>query len=60
VAPEIIKKYHGLSKTEAADLAVSLSTEIAEKIAPYTDGWYLITPFGRVGLMKEIIANIRG
>ena len=60
VAPEIIEKYHGLSKEEAAELAVSLSTDIAEKIAPYTDGWYLITPFGRVGLMKKIIAKIKG
>lgn len=59
VAPEIIEQYKGLSKAEAEDLAVSLSVKTAEDIAPYTDGYYLITPFGRVGLMKKIIEKIR-
>ena len=59
VAQEIIEQYHGLSKAEAEDLAVSISVRIAEDIAPYTDGYYLITPFGRVGLMKRIIEQIR-
>lgn len=60
VAPEIIERYRGLNKSEAEDLGVELSVKIARDIAPYTDGWYLITPFGRVSMMKRIIKGIRG
>lgn len=59
VDDEIIEQYHGLSKEEATELAVKLSVEIAHDIEPYVDGYYLITPFGRVSLMKRIIKEIR-
>jgi hypothetical protein len=34
---------------------VELSAEMAEKIAPYTDGLYFMTPFKRVALMERIL-----
>lgn len=48
----------GLERDEAEELAVSVSTAIAEEIAPYTDGLYLMTPFRRVALMERIILSI--
>ena len=36
-----------------------LSMEIARQIAPYVDGYYLITPFGRTGLVVRIMDTIR-
>ncbi len=49
----------GKSREECEELAVKISCEIADRIAPYADGFYLMTPFGRTGLMTGIIRHIR-
>ena len=48
-------RYEGMDRAEAEDLAVGLSVEMAQKIAPYTDGLYFMTPFKRVALMERIL-----
>lgn len=59
VSPDIIELYQDKSKEECSRLAVDISVRIAKEIAPYVDGFYLMTPFLRVGLMAEIIEGIR-
>ncbi len=71
VDPQIINMYKGkaygmddspkreLSKEECEDLAVTISVETAKNIAPYIDGYYLMTPFTRVKLMGRIMTEIR-
>lgn len=59
VCDEIIALYEGKEREEAEELAVRISVKIAEEIAPYTDGVYLMTPFRRVALMERIIEKIR-
>ncbi|WP_368490933.1 bifunctional homocysteine S-methyltransferase/methylenetetrahydrofolate reductase [Clostridium sp. BJN0013] len=59
VSKQIIKQYKDISKEEAAKLAVKISIDIAEKIYPYVDGYYLITPFKRIDIISEIIHNIK-
>ena len=58
VSDEIIRRYEGLGRDDAEALAVELSAEIAEQIAPYTDGLYLMTPFKRVALMERILESL--
>lgn len=58
VSKKIIEQYKDISKEEASKLAVKISTEIAKKIYPYVDGYYLITPFKRIDIISEIISNI--
>lgn len=60
VSPEIIARYEGLDRDAAEALALELSVEIAKDMAPFIDGYYLMTPFGRTSLMARIIAGIRG
>lgn len=55
VSDEIIARYEGLERDEAEALAVSLSVEIAQRVAPWSDGLYLMTPFRRVALMERIL-----
>lgn len=50
--------YAGKSREEAEDLAVEICSVIADRIRPYIDGFYLMTPFLRTGLMARIIAHI--
>jgi len=59
VAPEIAGLYKGLERDEAEKLAARISVQIAKEIKPYTDGWYLMTPFRRVGLIREIVKELK-
>ena len=59
VDPQIISMYEGLDREAGEKLAVKISTAVAEAIGPYVDGYYLMTPFGRTGLMGRIMDEIR-
>lgn len=58
VDQKIIDMYEGKTREEAEELAVAISTEIAHRIEPFVDGYYLMTPFQRVNLIKTIIEGI--
>lgn len=58
VADEITALYEGKTREECAALAVRISTEIARQVELYADGLYLITPFKRVDLVEEILAEV--
>ncbi|MGH4052383.1 MAG: bifunctional homocysteine S-methyltransferase/methylenetetrahydrofolate reductase [Clostridium sp.] len=58
VSEEIMDQYKDISKEEASILAVKISTDIAQEIYPYVDGYYLMTPFKRIDIISEIVKNI--
>lgn len=58
ISPEIIRLYEGKDRAEAEELAIHISARIAQEIAPYTDGIYLMTPFRRVALMLRILERL--
>lgn len=58
VDPRIAEMMDGKSREECSDMAVKISCEIANKIAPCIDGYYLMTPFGRVSLITEIMEKL--
>ncbi len=56
---EILEQYRlAPDKEAAARLGVELSLRIAEQIAPYVNGYYLMTPFKRIDLIEEIVRGI--
>ncbi len=59
VADEIIAMYEGADREQGEKLAVELSTRIARDMQDYVDGFYLMTPFGRTGLIARIMRQIR-
>ena len=59
VDEKIIALYEDADRVRGEELAVEISTHIAREIAPYIDGYYLITPFGRTALMARIMDSIR-
>ncbi|MDF2594652.1 MAG: hypothetical protein K0R69_993 [Clostridia bacterium] len=59
VSEEILEQYKDVSKEEASRLAVTISLEMAEKISPYVDGYYIIMPFKRIDIVSEIIQTIQ-
>ena len=58
VDPEIIRAYEGLDREKAEDLAITITTDFARDIYNYVDGYYLITPFGRVSLISRILSEL--
>ncbi|MCD8211813.1 MAG: bifunctional homocysteine S-methyltransferase/methylenetetrahydrofolate reductase [Oscillospiraceae bacterium] len=59
VCDEIVELYRDKDREEGEELAVRISGEIAKDAAPYSDGFYLMTPLNRVGLMRRIVETIR-
>lgn len=58
VDPKIMEMYAGKDRDEAEELAREICGEIARRIAPYTDGYYFMTPFMRTGLISRIISDL--
>lgn len=59
VSEEIVAQYEGLEREEASRLAVEISLDMMNRISPYVDGFYLITPFKRIELITEIISQAK-
>ena len=59
VCNEILSLYEGKNREEAEALAIQISAQAAQAMAPYTDGFYLMTPFQRVSLMTRLIEDLR-
>ena len=56
---DIIRSYEGLDRAAGEARALALCREIAGEIAPFVDGYYIMTPFQRVGLVKNVIQEIK-
>ncbi|MCI8501226.1 MAG: bifunctional homocysteine S-methyltransferase/methylenetetrahydrofolate reductase [Oscillospiraceae bacterium] len=59
IPAETVSRYENCSREEAEALAVELSVRTARQIAGLVDGFYLITPFQRAGLICDIIERIK-
>lgn len=59
VDPALITLYEGADWERGEELAVEVSAAAARAVRPFIDGYYLMTPFGRVGLMVRIMGRIR-
>jgi len=58
IPEEMVSLYINREKEEAENIAVELSLKIADSMKSLTDGYYLMTPFKRVKLLKRIIEGI--
>lgn len=59
VEDEVIEKYKNADRETAQRLAVDIATYFGRQIEAYVDGYYVITPFNRVDLVKKVIAELR-
>ena len=59
VDEKIVEALRDKNREEGEALALSVAARIAREMYPYVDGYYLITPFLRTGLMAKLIAAIR-
>ena len=59
VCREIVDLYRDKSREEGEAIALTVSAAIAREIAPHVDGFYLMTPFQRVGLIARLLDRMR-
>lgn len=60
VPQEIVDLYTPeMTREEAEEVAKKVSLDIASKMKEMTDGYYFMVPFNRVGLICEIIGELR-
>ena len=59
IDPEIVASYENLDREQGEARARQLCLEIAGRTARDVDGFYIMTPFQRVELVKRVIAGIR-
>ncbi len=59
VCNEIKRRFFGLGKEESEDLSVEISSRIASAVDEYCDGFYIITPFCRVGMVVRLLQKMR-
>jgi len=55
----VIHAYAGLDREQSEALAVRLCRKAAERIAPYVDGYYIMTPFQRIKLVSAVMDAIK-
>lgn len=59
VDERVITAYEGLGRAEGEALAVRLCRDAAQVIAPYVDGYYIMTPFQRIELVCRVMEAVR-
>ncbi len=59
VEDEVIEKYKHADRETAQRLAVDIAAYFGRQIAAHVDGFYIITPFNRVDLVRQLVAELR-
>ena len=55
----VLAAYRGLDRAQGEEMAVRLCRAAAQRIAPFVDGYYIMTPFQRVALVQRVITAVR-
>ncbi len=58
VDERVIAAYEGLDRSQSEELAVRLCHDAAKRIAPFVDGFYIMTPFQRIALVCRVIQTV--
>ena len=56
---DVISAYEGLDRAEGEEKGRALCRAAGERIADCVDGYYIMTPFHRVDLVKRIMTDLR-
>lgn len=59
IDPQIIDLYKGKSREESEKISAQISKKIMQECLPYCDGFYLMTPFQRIELMRPLIQEAK-
>ena len=58
IDPRVIQAYEGLNRVQGEALAEKLCKDVVKRISQDVDGYYIMTPFQRIDLVKRIVRYI--
>lgn len=58
IPESIIKQFEGKDRDEAEYSGIKIAIKTCNEILPYVDGLYIITPFNRWQMVRNIIKNV--
>ncbi|MBR5225328.1 MAG: bifunctional homocysteine S-methyltransferase/methylenetetrahydrofolate reductase [Clostridia bacterium] len=58
IDPRVIQAYEGLDRVQGEALAEKLCEDVVRRISQDVDGYYIMTPFQRIDLVKRIVRRI--
>lgn len=59
IPENIINRFHDdMTREEAENLGIEIAVEMGKKLRPWVDGFYFITPFQRVSMIRKIIEQL--
>ena len=59
VDERVIAAYEGLDRAQGEEMAMRLCQKVAARVADDVDGYYIMTPFQRVGLVERVMQAIQ-
>lgn len=60
IPDELVSRFSPeMSREEAEEVGMGIAAELAERIRPYVDGFYFITPFNRANVIKGVIERLK-
>lgn len=59
IDPTLIERYEGLDRQQCEQLSKNVCVYIMKECVSWCDGFYLMTPFQRISLMKQLIEEAR-
>ena len=59
IGDDLIAAYEGLNREQGEALGRENCLRMAKEILPFVDGFYIMTPFRRVELVKSIISELK-
>ena len=59
IPDELLAELEGKSREEAAEISVRFAASVAEKAAPYCNGFYVMTPLKRVDIVSALLAKLK-
>lgn len=59
VDEDIVRRYERLDRAQGEALAEEITADYARRMAPFVDGYFLVTPFSRTALVVRIMERIR-
>lgn len=59
IGEDLIRSFEGLNREEGEARGLTLCRDTARRVLPFVDGFYIMTPFQRIALVKQLIGEIR-
>lgn len=59
IPEEIVEQFKDLRRAEAEMLGVEIALKTARALASYADGYYILTPLKRYGMVSDLVRQIR-